>query len=269
MTVDRDMLKKLLRCLLSAPQGLKLTERGGALLLEAGQGRCITLPPQLVAQACTAGLVTRSAQGSAQTLQALPEARAWLRRALAQQEEASFAAQHRQEEKAEVDVAGERQLVTRNLLESPLGHLLRLKDRHGASFLPPEAVEAGERLASDFERGHLQPSITVSWEPRLSDRAPGQQSGKQDLSDSALMARQRVWRAVDAMGPELSGVALDVCCFYKGLEQVERERGWPARSAKLMLRTALLALARHYAPPPANPRRYQWGAEDYRPEMAR
>ena len=37
--------------------------------------------------------------------------------------------------------------------------------------------------------------------------------------------------------------------YLKGLTEVERERQWPARSAKLMLRTALAALDRHYAMP--------------------
>ncbi|WP_431322771.1 DUF6456 domain-containing protein [Rhizobium sp. YTU87027] len=74
---------------------------------------------------------------------------------------------------------------------------------------------------------------------------------------------------MEAMGPELAGVALDVCCFMKGLEAVERERQWPVRSAKLMLRTALMALSRHYNPPtPARrPRMEHWGAEGYRPEL--
>ena len=89
-----------------------------------------------------------------------------------------------------------------------------------------------------------------------------------DLADATLSARTRVNRAVQAMGPELSGVALDVCCFMKGLETVERERQWPVRSAKLMLRAALMALARHYAPPVSAARRsHVWGAEGYRPEM--
>lgn len=73
------------------------------------------------------------------------------------------------------------------------------------------------------------------------------------------------------MEPELAGVAVDVCCFAKGLETVERKRQWPARSAKLMLRTALLVLARHYALPPVGKSRsrHHWGAEDYRPPASR
>jgi hypothetical protein len=90
-----------------------------------------------------------------------------------------------------------------------------------------------------------------------------------DLADSAIAARVAVNRALEAMGPELAGVALDVCCFMKGLETVERERQWPARSAKLMLRTALMALSRHYKPPaPSRRSRVEhWGAEGYRPEL--
>lgn len=90
-----------------------------------------------------------------------------------------------------------------------------------------------------------------------------------DLTDSAIAARVAVNRALEAMGPELAGVALDVCCFMKGLETVERERQWPARSAKLMLRTALMVLSRHYNPPmPARRARVEhWGAEGYRPEL--
>ena len=41
------------------------------------------------------------------------------------------------------------------------------------------------------------------------------------------------------------------------------------RSAKLMLRTALLALARHYAPPaPQRRTSHHWGTEGYRPPLS-
>jgi hypothetical protein len=140
-------------------------------------------------------------------------------------------------------------LLRVNQDESPLAALARIRGRGGALFLESAQVEAGERLRIDFTRGQMQPSLGQRWEPVRMGRQSGLAGGAADLTDAAMSARLRVEAALAEVGPELSGVLLDVCCFLKGLAEVERNRQWPARSAKLMLRTALAALARHYAMP--------------------
>ena len=221
------------------------------------------LAPERFARLVANGLLAQSPAGFVATTQTA----AWLRRDLCDLPDEAHSSQHRTIDVETLITAEGRQTVRRNLQESPLFPLLRLKEKDGRSFLSPDAVAAGERLAADFAFAGLQPRITASWEPRLSARARGSAPPSVELADNRLAARTRIARAVEAMGPELSGVALDVCCFGKGLETVERERQWPARSAKLMLRAALLSLARHYAPTVARSRPRHWGEEDYRPKM--
>ncbi|AYD00161.1 DUF6456 domain-containing protein [Neorhizobium sp. NCHU2750] len=244
----------------------------------------VVVAEEVLRQALSLGLVREMAG----LLSAAPEAKAFFKRAMLleagtaagadlrpqatgeEREPAdAYAGQHRDIVAATVELEGRRHKVSRNLDESPLSTLSRLKDKAGEPYFPPDALEAGERLLADFTRGQLQPRITASWEPRLSSRSKGEAGGMSEIAASAIEARRRFGRAMEAMGPELSGVAADICCFGKGLELVERERQWPVRSAKLMLRTALMALARHYAPPPARTRRdHHWGAEDFRPAVA-
>jgi Domain of unknown function (DUF6456) len=128
---------------------------------------------------------------------------------------------------------------------SPLLWLHRRKDASGRPLISTAAFAAGERLASDILKGGMTPRVTMDW----TRGAPSDRSaGPRGLSpgEAALAARQRVASALEAVGPELSGLLLDLCGFEKGLETIEFERGWPARSAKVVARIALDALARYY-----------------------
>lgn len=130
--------------------------------------------------------------------------------------------------------------------ESPLVWLARRRGRDGRVMIETHQLQAGERLRADFRRAHLMPRTSSNWSNPIPSRrrASGRQAAP--LTETIIAARQRVHHALEAVGPEFSGLLLDVCCFLKGLEDVERERVWPARSAKIVIQLALDRLARHY-----------------------
>ncbi len=158
-----------------------------------------------------------------------------------------------------------------NPMESPLAMLYRRRNADGHAFISEDEFRAGERLRADFTRGSLMPCVTSRWEPRSGSSGHYGAGGMAELTDIALASRIRVERALEAVGPELSGVLIDICCFLKGLETVERERQWPVRSAKVLLKAGLSMLHRHYNPPREGERRrsavLHWGAKDYRPKI--
>lgn len=131
--------------------------------------------------------------------------------------------------------------VELDLAESPLGWLATRKGRDGRALISPAQLLAGERLRLDFTRAGLTPRVTTNWSPGGRGTA-----GPDGFTDAVLAAKRRVQAALAAVGPELSGALLDVCCFLKGLEQVEQERGWPARAGKVVLGLGLDRLAAHY-----------------------
>ena len=130
--------------------------------------------------------------------------------------------------------------------ESPLAWLARHKGRDGRTMISPNQFIAGEKLRADFTRGHLSPRVTSDWSAPTAGRSRTSGGGAGEMTDLVIASRQRVRLAMEACGPEFSGLLLDVCCFLRGLEEVERERGWPLRSAKIVLQLALDRLARHY-----------------------
>jgi hypothetical protein len=128
--------------------------------------------------------------------------------------------------------------------ESPLVWLARRKGTDGRPLIEPHQLQAGERLRVDFTLAQMMPRTTSNWHASVAGRHRGQTADH--LTDRVIAARQRLGHALDATGPEFSGLLIDICCFLKKLDAVERERQWPARSAKVVLQLALERLARHY-----------------------
>lgn len=146
-------------------------------------------------------------------------------------------------------VAGERDPGLRGILvddgESPLAWLRRRRDKDGLPLIDAAAFAAGERLRADITRAGLLPRTTADWSA-LGGPGAGGGHGPVELLDGTIAARRRLDRAIAAVGSDFAGLLLDVCGFLKGLETIEAERGWPARSAKVVLVMALRRLADHY-----------------------
>ncbi|BBE72087.1 DUF6456 domain-containing protein [Oharaeibacter diazotrophicus] len=156
--------------------------------------------------------------------------------------------------------------------ESPLGWLRSRRDRDGASLIGDAEFVAGERFRRDYTIGGLIARTTMNWDALggPAERRRGGAGGALVVGEAAMAARDRVAAAVAAVGPEFASLLIDVCCHLKGLGDIERDRAWPARSGKVVLRLALAALARHYglsdrAVGADRARTRSWGAPDYKP----
>jgi hypothetical protein len=122
------------------------------------------------------------------------------------------------------------------------------RDKDGQPLISAEQLAAGERLAADLWRARLTPRVTSVW-----TGVPGDGGGRRsapgagvDIADTVIAAKARVERALKAVGADLAGPLIDVCGHMLGLDDIERQYGLPMRSGKLLLKTALTQLARHY-----------------------
>ncbi len=223
-------------------------------------------------RAVARGLAQWGWEGTARRLRLTEAGHAFLRRLAsgADTELDPFRAQHGEYSRRASSKGARPTLV--NEAESPLAWLARRKGADGRRFLEPAQIEAGERYRRDIEQAQILQRVTASWDASVSASRRGAEAGVA-VTEIAMDARRRLARAQDAVGPDLAGLLTDVCGYLKGLETVESERGWPARSGKVVLKIALGRLARHYgigdmATGPARAKGLlHWGADDYRPSL--
>lgn len=211
-----------------------LLVRGGGAGVSVGCGRFAAATGRLLADA---DLAAWDGTGTCLTISAAGQSRLKRQRASGG---LAFLAQHSDL----IVVAGDREPPLRNASENPLAWMVRRRDRDGTPLIDPAAFEAGERLRRDMNAAAMLPRMGSDFgAPRVDG------GGARDpaaASDHVIAARRRVRGALDAVGSDLSGLLIDLCGFLKGLERIETERRWPARSAKVVARIALGRLAEHY-----------------------
>ncbi len=260
-----------LLALLGDGDGLVSRNAEGTLEVAAGRPlRRLKIDPALIDDLLAADLLAATDDPGApgrRRLALTDAGRAHLRRA--DGGEAGFRRQHGAPALARLDEGAPAVLV--DAAESPLAWLARRRDKDGRAYLSPARFAAGERLRADFTLARMMPTVTSNWSDGRIAAGSGGNGGVADLTDRAIAARARVRRALEAVGTDLADVLLDVCCFLKGLETVESDRRWPARSAKVVLDIALGRLADHYgladeARGRGGPGRLRaWGSGDHRP----
>lgn len=236
----------------------------GSLMLGGADKDPLLVPAAAVMAMVSEGLLQRVGR----TVRRTAEGRVFLRRALASAADEPYQAQHRVMDCKTLTAGGGGAIEVRtNAAENPLSWLATRRGRDGAPLIDRAQLEAGQRLARDFERGHRREQITQTW-----DASGVRGEARRDrltLHEQAIEARRHVEGALEAVGPGLADVLIWVCCEESGLEAIEKRSGWPARSGKVVLRLALDRLAAHYgiamAARGAGAKLVHWGAEGYRP----
>ena len=220
----RKPVLRFVRALLAAGEtgrdgdGFRVPTASGAARLDADEVRALQADGVL--------------GGDGQRVTTLPGTTQWLKRQMLEAD--AFAAQHR-----EMAVGPEG--VALNLSESPLARLA-VGTASEPAFLERHQVEAGERVRRLVERSRLSPRLTMSYSADHVASGKGQNHAG-EMTDMAADARKALARLHEALPRDCADVVLDVCGLEKGLQQIESERGWPRRSAKLVLRIGLDRLA--------------------------
>jgi hypothetical protein len=159
--------------------------------------------------------------------------------------EQAFLAQHARLEHTQILHEGVITPVQINAHESPLAWLYRRKDTSGNTHISATQFMAGERLRHDMHAASFLAPMSVDL-TKVRVQTSGGAQGSLNVSERVFAARQRMNQALRAVNTPYSDLLIDVCGFLKPLQLIERERGWPIRTAKHHVREALSKLATHY-----------------------
>jgi len=135
-------------------------------------------------------------------------------------------------------------------IDGTVAWLRARRGKDGAPLISDAECLAAQRLRVDYFRAFETPTVTAAYEPHASGSADGRGVRAENAlvarMDRMIAAQERLQRALTSLGPELAGVAVDVCCRDCGLTELERRHGWPQRSGRMIVSLALRHLARHY-----------------------
>jgi len=216
---------------------LMIIRRKGRVSMPVGTMPLEVLPPLL-----SSGAIMHQKQPDQAQFIITDAGHALLRRSRSGEER--FASQHRVLTTRRMPVEGVESEVQVNLKEDPLGMLARQRDRKGMPLIGPAVLAAAARFRRDLALAGTVPQVTANWS-RLAVDGSGPQAGL-SVPERVIEAQRRVSEALDAVGTDFSGLVLDLCGFYKGIEVIERQHGFPLRAGKVVAAFALRALARHY-----------------------
>ncbi len=122
--------------------------------------------------------------------------------------------------------------------------LAALRGPNGAAWLSETELAAAGKLRADWVAGEIGLVRGADWAGSPIGSAPRNGSNAQEVMMARRCdARRRVADGLARLATPLRRVVEHVCLREEGLELLERNEGWPARSGKLALKFGLAQLA--------------------------
>jgi len=139
---------------------------------------------------------------------------------------------------------GLRRHVQVNGFASVFQRLARQETADGKPFLQVDEIEAGERFAADYSKSMMGALATQNYGAVSGISTSG--NSAENISISAVDAKQRTAKALAYVGPGLDRVLTALCGREYSLGQIEAEQGWSKSSGKTVLKLALSRLSVFY-----------------------